>query len=141
MKTLKNNSTLKVIISLAFLVIGQLMLTNHATAQNVGVNNPTPHAKALIDLTATDKGMLAPRLTAVQKNAMFPAPDITAKGMLIYQTDGTQGFYYYDGVSWNGISKDSQGWSTIGNAGTDSLINFLGTTDNKPLVIKTNNAE
>jgi hypothetical protein len=32
-------------------------------------------------------------------------------------------------------------WETTGNAGTDPASNFLGTADNQPLVIKTNNTE
>ncbi len=35
----------------------------------------------------------------------------------------------------------SQAWSTTGNAGTSPASNFLGTTDNKALVIRTNNIE
>ncbi len=35
----------------------------------------------------------------------------------------------------------SNAWSLTGNAGTDPTTNFLGTTDNQPLVIRTNNAE
>lgn len=31
------------------------------------------------------------------------------------------------------------GWDLDGNAGTDPNVNFLGTTDNKPLIIRTNN--
>ncbi len=32
-------------------------------------------------------------------------------------------------------------WNLTGNAGTNPTTNFLGTTDNQPLVIRTNNAE
>ena len=32
-------------------------------------------------------------------------------------------------------------WTTTGNAGTDPTTNFIGTTDNKDLVLKTNNIE
>jgi hypothetical protein len=34
-----------------------------------------------------------------------------------------------------------QRWSITGNSGTNASINFLGTTDNQPLVIRTNNSE
>ncbi len=33
----------------------------------------------------------------------------------------------------------AQAWSLTGNAGTTPGVNFLGTTDNKTLVFKTNN--
>jgi len=32
-------------------------------------------------------------------------------------------------------------WRTSGNFGTDPTVNFIGTTDNQPLVVKTNNVE
>ncbi|MEP6514022.1 MAG: hypothetical protein ABJA79_09140 [Parafilimonas sp.] len=35
----------------------------------------------------------------------------------------------------------SQDWSLTGNAGIVATTNFLGTTDNKPLVLRTNNVE
>src|SRR5689334_2557629 len=94
------------------LIIGFLLATCFlffmsvsARAQNVGINNPTPHAKSLLDLTSTDKGLLAPRMTQAQRLAMFPAGDATAKGMLVYQTDNAQGFYYYDGSVWMALAS------------------------------------
>jgi hypothetical protein len=36
---------------------------------------------------------------------------------------------------------DAQSWNLIGNAGTSPANNFLGTTDNKSLVLRTNNVE
>ena len=52
------------------LSIMMLLLANLIQAQNVGINNPTPAASALLDLTATDKGLLIPRLTTIQRNAI-----------------------------------------------------------------------
>lgn len=39
----------------------------------------------------------------------------------------------------NGIIS-SGGWGLTGNAGTDGATNFIGTTDDEPLVLKSNNA-
>jgi hypothetical protein len=111
------------------------------SAQNVGINNPTPNAKALLDLTSSDKGLLAPRMTAAQRIAMFPISEPASEGMLVYQTDGVEGFYYYDGAQWSMLSNDKSGWSLTGNAGTSPATNFLGTTDNQPMIFKTNNTE
>lgn len=110
-------------------------------AQNVGINNPTPHAKALLDLTSSDKGLLAPRMTEAQRLAMYPLADATSEGMLVYQTDNTEGFYYYNGSQWILISTEKAGWSTTGNSGTTPATHFLGTTDNQGLSIRTNNTE
>lgn len=66
--------------------------------QNVGIGITTPNASAVLDLTATDKGMLVPRLTSLQRNAIA-AP---AMGLLVYDTDFDQ-FWYFDGVHWQPI--------------------------------------
>src|SRR5258705_8744733 len=34
---------------------------------------------------------------------------------------------------------NAQNWSTTGNAGTNSSVNFIGTTDNHSFVIRSNN--
>jgi len=46
----------------------------------------------------------------------------------------------YDGATWRRISTGTA-WNTLGNTGASGTINFLGTTDANPLVIKTNNIE
>lgn len=50
---------------------------------------------------------------------------------------------YNIAMSWApaGSSGGSSGWSLTGNAGTTAGTNFVGTTDNIDLVIKTNNSE
>ncbi|HRZ20400.1 MAG TPA: hypothetical protein P5184_01950, partial [Bacteroidales bacterium] len=47
----------------------------------------------------------------------------------------------WDGLQWlpSTISEESGGWSLTGNSGTDPEVNFLGTTDNRPLKFRVNN--
>ena len=138
--TRKDLFELFVCIALAGLFV--LLSSGAAFGQgNVGINNPTPHAKSLLDLTSSDKGLLTPRMTAAQRIAMFAAPDATAKGMLVYQTDGAQGYYYYDGAAWQMLQSGGAGWGLLGNAGTNVATNFLGTTDNTSVGFRTNNVE
>lgn len=40
-----------------------------------------------------------------------------------------------------GFSANAQSWNLTGNAGTNPVTNFLGTTDNQSLTFKTNNIE
>lgn len=40
-----------------------------------------------------------------------------------------------------GFGANAQSWNLTGNAGTNPATNFLGTTDNQPLIFKTNNIE
>src|SRR5690348_12032182 len=129
------------LFAIAIVIALLLLFAFAAQAQNMGVNNPTPHAKSLLDLTSTDKGLLIPRMTQAQRTAMFPSADATASGMLVYQTDNTTGFYYYDGSAWQYIGNGTTGWTTTGNSGTNSSTNFMGTTDAQDVVFKSNNSE
>jgi len=108
--------------------------------QGVAINTDGSNAdnSALLDIKSSSKGILIPRVTSAQKTGIaFPAT-----GLLVYQTDNTAGFYYFNGSTWTPLSSSAQGplsgWATTGNTGTDSSVNFIGTADNNPLVGKVN---
>lgn len=115
--------------------ISILLLFSVISSAQVGIGTTTPNASSALDISSTTAGLLAPRMTAAQKTAIATP----ATGLLIYQTDGTAGFYYYNGAAW--VPFGSAGWALTGNAGTTPATNFLGTTDAQDLVIKANNAE
>ena len=71
------------------------------TTGNVGIGTSSPSASALLDLTSTNSGLLIPRMTTAQKNAI----STPTTGLLIFQTDAPAGFYYYNGSSWLNISN------------------------------------
>ncbi|MFK7923692.1 MAG: hypothetical protein AB8H47_17165 [Bacteroidia bacterium] len=68
------------------------------SGQGVAINTDgsEPDSTAALDITSTAKGVLLPRMTAAQKTAIAGP----ATGLMIYQTDGTAGYYYYDGSGW-----------------------------------------
>ena len=68
-----------------FLLLLALYLTFalFATAQGVGIGTLTPNSKAILDIKATDKGILFPRLTSAQRDAITNPPN----GLHIYNTD------------------------------------------------------
>jgi hypothetical protein len=74
------------------ITFGIVLLSFCAAAQNsnVGIGTLTPDASALLELQSTTKGMLVPRMTAVQRLAI-PAP---ANALLVYDTDSACFFYY-----------------------------------------------
>ena len=135
------------LICIAIALVLVLLSSGAAFAQHVGINNPTPHTKALLDVTSTEKGVLITRMSAAQRIAMFPVADPTAKGMLVYQTDAQEGFHYYDGAQWifldpaGATAPAPAGWALEGNAGTDPANDFVGTTDARPVVLRTANTE
>jgi len=108
-----------------------------ANSQNVGIGTSVPNASAQMDVTATNKGILVPRLTHAQMLAIVSP----ANGLLVYNTDSAC-FAYRNATEWvylKGNATASNDWSTKGNAGTNSAVNFIGTTDNAVLNFRTNN--
>jgi hypothetical protein len=106
-----------------------------ASAQSVAINTDgsTADASAILDLKSTNQGVLVPRLTQSQRT-MISAP---ATGLMVYQTDATAGFYFYNGTAWTSLSaagatgatgaQGIQGLTgTTGNAGTNGAIGAAG---------------
>jgi len=119
----------------------QLLLVLSASVTvyaQVGIGTTTPDASAALDVVSTDKGVLIPRMTQAQRNAITVGAVQT--GLLIYQTDASPGFYYYTGTLWTGFGGGS-GWSLSGDAGTSPATNYIGTTDAIDFVVKTNSSE
>ena len=89
-----------------FTLLAAVLLTATTYAQ-IGINNENPDASAALDITSTTGGLLVPRMTAAERDAISPA----ATGLMIYQTDGTVGFYYYNGSSWAEVGATSKTYS------------------------------
>lgn len=102
----------------------------------IGINNFNPDSSAVLDVTATDKGMLLPRMTEAQRNAIVSP----ANGLLLYQTNNSPGFYFNNGSSTT-PSWRSLGWNYNGDSlfwdggkvgiGTDqprTLLHVVGTS-------------
>ena len=131
----------KILLAIVILFV----LVTASTAQNIfpssgaaGIGTSSPNASSLLEAKSTTKGVLFPRMTLLQRNAIVSP----ATGLLIYQIDGTNGFYSYNGTAWTAVTTPTfKGWSLTGNATTNSFTNFIGTTDNKSLRFRTNNIQ
>jgi hypothetical protein len=112
-----------------------VVITTNIFSQGVAINTDAsnPDASAILDVKATDKGVLIPRMTQSQKNAIASP----ATGLLVYQSDGTSGFYYYDGSAWvrtatstNATYTGGTGIGVSGNVITntspDQTVNLTG---------------
>jgi hypothetical protein len=82
----------------------------------VGINTTTPDASSMLDINATDKGLLIPRISIPNLNATAPitAP---ATSLLVYNTNVTTGtgFYYWDGTKWTPFTGGTSHWTKVGN--------------------------
>lgn len=139
-----------IIVSLSFLI----------EAQNVGINSTgaAPANCAMLDISASDKGLLVPRVALTNVTIYLPLIGTPVAGLLVYSTaaptggNGT-GYYYWTGTLWaNLIDNITPGnpWYVGGNIGTTastaaygSTINnsWIGTQDSKSMVFGTNNLE
>jgi hypothetical protein len=93
-------------------------ITNFAQSVGINTDNSAPDNSAMLDVKATNKGFLTPRLTEAQRTGI----GTPATGLLVYQTDGTAGFYYYNGSTWQmlgtaGTAAGSNGQLTYNNGG------------------------
>jgi len=111
----------------------------------IGANVFTPDPSAMLEIQATDKGVLIPRISL---NSTSDVTTISnpAVGLLIYNTayqnDVKPGFYYWNGLKWLRLfTEEKPVWFADGNPEIDPSTHFLGTLNNKPLIFKTNNIE
>jgi len=102
----------------------------------VGIGTTSPDGSAALEISNSSKGVLVSRMTQAQRIAIVSP----ATSLLVFQTDGTSGFYYYNGSAWVTFGGGSV-WSILGNSGTVPASNMLGTIDGVDLSIVTNNIE
>jgi len=107
-----------------------------AQSFSINADGSIADASAILDVKSTTKGMLIPRMSKTERIAILSP----ATGLLVFQnTPDSIGFHYYDGSAWVWLEVlGNAGWKTTGNAGTDTAINFIGTTDNMPIQFKQN---
>jgi hypothetical protein len=96
-----------------------------AQAQTNGVRIGTagpPDAKAALDISATGKGLLIPRMDSVTRAGIGTPPD----GLMVFQTDGRQGFWYAMNGSWLFIPDKARAGDNLGNHKATRNVNLNG---------------
>jgi len=106
-----------------FSIVCSFWYTNAQT----GIGTTTPNTSAKLEIAATDKGILIPRMTKTQRESITLAT--AANGLLVYQTDDVVGFYVNNSTtttpSWTRLNSD---WIKSGNnrlLTTEKLYNLL----------------
>jgi Chaperone of endosialidase/YadA head domain repeat (2 copies) len=94
-----------------------------ANSQNVGINETgnDPDNSAMLDVNSTTKGILIPRLLKSERLAILSP----ANGLLLYQTDDTIGFWYYDASTWKPVFQ----YFTAGAGLTGGKVEAYGTVE------------
>jgi len=93
----------------------------------VGIGTSTPDASSQLEITSTGKGLLIPRMTATQRMGITNP----ATGLLVYQTDGSAGFYY------NGGTPGAPGWTRLSTAGSSGATLDLAATKTSAQLLST----
>jgi hypothetical protein len=93
-------------IMLVFMLIGSI------TFAQVGIGTISPDVSSMLDIQSTTKGVLIPRMTAIQRTGISSP----ATGLLVFDTD-TQSFWFY-----------SSSWIELKDGTPDKIINVEGDT-------------
>ena len=62
----------------------------------VGIGTASPNAKAIIEIASTTQGVLFPRMTKVERDAITSPPI----GLILFVTDDNEGLYIYKTSGW-----------------------------------------
>ena len=108
-----------------FLTVVFLSLTVFQSYAQTGIGTTTPNASAKLEVYATNKGFLPPRVT------LTSATDATtvaspAEGLLVYNLGSVglqSGYYYWNGANWSTIATASLSGSGVSS--TD-LVKLYG---------------
>ena len=111
-----------------------IFAVQNTKAQNIfpatgsaGIGTAAPNASSILEMVSTTKGLLTPRMTKTQRDAIVTP----ATGLMIYQTNSTPGFYYYSGTAWTAVSSKGAN-TTLSNLVSPTAINqslLPGTTN------------
>lgn len=130
--------TFKGVVSIAGIAVATLCTIPSFAQIKIGDNPDVINPNSLLELESTNKGLLIPRLTTAGRNMMVNPPD----GMFIYNSTLASpemriGGQWISAANYNLLGG---GWVTTGNPSV-TPANFLGSTNNASLRLRTNNTQ
>ncbi len=138
------------ILLLFFLLIYNTTLFSQV---KIGDNPKLINPDAMLEIESSNKGLLLTRISLKSTTTASPLKNFT-QGMVVYNistlNDVTPGLYFSDGKKWikantnvsavEPTSNQNVIWNLKGNNDV-TTGNFLGSINNAPVIIKTNNNE
>lgn len=104
---------------LVFMLVPFLSFTIKAQiGAAINTSGASADPSAMLDVSSTSKGVLIPRMTESDRLSILSP----ARGLLVYQIDATQGFWYHDGITWSQLGGSS------GGGGIDCTTPYDGLT-------------
>lgn len=101
-------------------------------AGQFGVGTASPAASALADFSSTTRGLLMPRMTTTQRNAISSP----ATGLIVYNTTVDSFQYHPSSGGWQNLGAGSSGPDTLKVVPTPGNLGVLiGSTNNKDTIV------
>ena len=104
------------------LIIALSLFSSLSAQVAINTDGSAADASAMLDVKSTTRGMLVPRMTKAQRDAISSP----ATGLMIYQTDDVSGFYFYSGSGWVLFSGGAAELNDLSDARTGGMSVFLG---------------
>lgn len=93
--------------------------------ENVMIGTQTVEESAALAVESTQQGILLPRMTLEERDSI----ENPATSLLIFQTDDTPGFYYYNGTEWMNLASANTTNNNTGSGGGSDSNTLIYTTD------------
>lgn len=106
-----------------YIMLIGLLFAFGAKAQ-VGIGTNAPDASAQLEILSTSKGLLIPRLSLIQRDGI----NNPANGLLIYQTNNSPGFYFYNNGQWQRLVNNAE----LGSGGNGTNGNTILSGNSSP---------
>jgi hypothetical protein len=101
-------------------------LTTCGYTQGVGIGT-TPNPSAMLDVSSTSRGLLAPRVTLTGTTDATTITNGNVTSLLVYNTatvaDVVPGYYYWSGTAWVGLENNDHDWYEVGTTTAPNNIN------------------
>ncbi|MCD4793918.1 MAG: hypothetical protein K8R54_11830 [Bacteroidales bacterium] len=95
---------------ISFIFITFITVTAYSQVA-INTDGAVPDGSSMLDITSTSRGMLIPRMLETERTSIASP----VQGLMVYQTDNTEGFYYYNGSSWLYIGNEANNlWTRQG---------------------------
>jgi len=93
--------------------------------ENVMIGTQTVEESAALAVESTQQGILLPRMTLTERDAI----ESPATSLLIFQTDETPGFYYFNGTEWVNLASSNTNNNTNSGSGGSNSETLIYTVD------------
>ncbi len=106
---MKVRFTLLLLVAITLIQLNLNAQNTFPSTGSAGIGTTTPNTSSLLEMKSTSKGFLIPRMTQAQRDAITSP----AESLMIYQTDGTPGFYYIYSGSWIALKGANKSLSDL----------------------------